>query len=160
MDVCLPLRAAPLSAALSPYQAYLVHDDLGATWHLNPSDGLSIAVVRPPLWVRVGEVSGRLFLVDGYHRAIALRRLGHTHIPCVVLHDCTWAFLRTTPRLRRFEPSPFSRPHTPCVGHFLTPTAVSTRVKPLVRVMTVRVESFIAPIVRAPLELCTSVGRT
>ncbi|MEW6227825.1 MAG: hypothetical protein AB1700_06965, partial [Bacillota bacterium] len=37
VDACLPLKAAPLSAALSPYQAYLVHDDLGATWHLNPS---------------------------------------------------------------------------------------------------------------------------
>lgn len=155
VNACLPLKSAPVSIPLSPYQAFLVHDDLGATWQLSAAGGISLGFVRPPLWIRAGEVSGRLFLIDGYHRAIALRRLGHTHIPCVIVHDCTWTFLRGTPRFRRFEPPPFARPDPPCVGHFLTPAAVSVKAIPLVRVMTVRVESFIAPITRVPYEVPT-----
>lgn len=145
---CLPNRAALFHFNLSPPSlAYVIHSDLGATWGYDLKSGtLSPTLVKPPLPVRAVEIAGRLYLMDGYHRAVALRRLGYKHVPCLIIHDCNWMFLRTTPRQRRFEPAPFARPTPPCVGHFLTPAAVCTRAKRLVRVMTMRVESFIAPL--------------
>lgn len=142
---CLPIRADPLRVTVSPPRASIVHDDLGATWTY-PQGGLGLAMVRSPLPVRTVEVSGHHYLIDGYHRAIALRQLGHSHIPSLVLHDANWAVLRGTPRPRHFEPPPFSQPTPPCVGHFLTPAAVPTRGLRLVRVMTMHIDSFIAPV--------------
>lgn len=110
------------------------------------SDEAGSSIVAPPLPVRVAEIAGFRYLMDGHHRAVALRRLGHSHMPCLVLHDCNWAFLRNTPRRRRFEPAPFAREIPPCVGHFSSPAAVATRAVRCVRVMTMHLSSFIAPV--------------
>lgn len=147
LEGCLPLRADVLQLnSAGPGAASLVHSDLGVTWMVNFQNQVGAIPVAPPLAVRVAEVNGRMFLFDGYHRAAALLRLGQEWIPCVILHDCNWTFLRQTPRGHRFEPSPFSRPDPPCVGHFATPAAVPTLVRREVRVMTVRFESMIATI--------------
>jgi hypothetical protein len=146
LDACLPRKAAPFLIMTGPSLAFAVHSDLGASWAHDVRKGPLPSILKPPLPVRVVEIAGSYYLMDGYHRALALRRLGHTHIPALVLHDCHWSFLRHTPRRRMFQPAPFASPNPPCVGHFLTPAAVETRAAPCVRVMTIRVESFIAPI--------------
>ncbi len=145
LDACLPLKADPLNVAISsPTQANIVHADLGADLRLDPSAGLGVSAVQPPLCVRIGAVQGRYCLFDGYHRAAALTKLGHTHVPALILHDATWAFLRGTPRDRRFEVATLNRAEPPCLGHFGSEAAVQIPALRRVKVMTMRVESFIS----------------
>lgn len=144
-ELCLPQQAAPLTVNASPTHAFVVHTDLGAHWAFNPQT-FTPTMTRPPLPVRAAEIAGRLYLIDGYHRAVAMRRLGSRFIPCMILHDCNWTVLRTTPRRRRFEPPAFARPTPPCAGHFLSPAAVPTRTAREVRVMTMHLDSFISPL--------------
>jgi hypothetical protein len=68
---------------------------LGSAQSEDPVSGRKIAGF---LWgfglpqISVAEYSGMFFLKNGYHRAFALLKLGHTKLPCLLLHTQLFQF--------------------------------------------------------------------
>ena len=74
--------------------------------HQDPGRGLFLAgaAFGPSLpLVQVGRFQGRCYLIDGYHRAFALRQAGVTHLPCLFRDVTDYAGLGATGEYESFE---------------------------------------------------------
>lgn len=65
-------------------------------------------------WAQAMEIDGRVYLRNGYHRAVGLMEAGHTHMPCLVF-KCHRSQMGVEPA---FGPEVMQSSNPPTVGHF------------------------------------------
>jgi hypothetical protein len=91
--------------------------------------GVSISAILP--FIHVVRLSGRCCLWNGYHRAIALRQLGFTHVPCMFREPS-----KPKPHgEQHFELSLLQSANPPTIGHFTQGRAFPMRLKKLSRTL-------------------------
>ncbi len=79
------------------------------------------------------RLNGRCYLRNGFHRAYGLRRLGFTHLPCLLLEAADFAQLGATGADATFECSLLESTNPPTCGHLTRgqgyPVSVRTATK-------------------------------
>lgn len=156
LDLCLPL--APPVEPYNPYfvlgqQSVMVKADslnmrnLYCGFFKNPNPlvfnpdftdavmGILVGTGLP--FMHVVRFNGRCYLHNGFHRALAIRASGQTHMPCIFrdVQDQATAGIRTdggTFALQRLE-----APNPPTVGHFTQGRAYQVDLRQLQRILHV-----------------------
>ena len=88
MAVCLPLNITPEVPETFTGQNSLILRAKNLNVHIQKEVrfasfmGVQLGIAMP--YVHVVRHGGRCYLVDGYHRAVGLRKAGATHAPCVL----------------------------------------------------------------------------
>lgn len=103
---CLPTREeraktqvlAGFNPVTNTFTAVTENLDLRVLGNAQSEDPVSGRKIAGFVWgfglpqVAVAEYNGQFFLKNGYHRAYALLKLGHTRIPCILVHTQLFQF--------------------------------------------------------------------
>jgi hypothetical protein len=96
------------------------------------------AVVVGPLiglraaWVHAIQIGDRMYLRNGYHRAVGLMEAGHTHMPCLVVHG-----QRSQLGVHDFPPAVLEGPNPPTVGHFSVERATELQLRRITKMIAI-----------------------
>lgn len=95
--------------------------------------------------VQVVRFNGRLFLHNGFHRAVGMRRAGATHIPCLLrdVSDAETVGLRTDGAT--FSEALLTSTNPPCVGHFTQGRATDVQIRATSRILHVSWSDYVWP---------------
>jgi hypothetical protein len=95
--------------------------------------------------VQVGRFQERCYLIDGYHRAFALRQAGATHLPCVFVEVTDYSRLGARGGYESFEREVLESADPPTFAHFATERAYPVTLRELRRVIHVTWSQYIVP---------------
>jgi len=99
-------------------------------------------------FVQIVEYRGRWMVRDGYHRVYGLMGLGITQIPCVVIKARTFEETGAgRPGFFGFELLYSSKP--PTMNDFFSPASVDVQAQAVMRVIRLKAEEFVVPILEA-----------
>ena len=156
LQICLPPRldAIPFDAHPQPHALLIRSRSLNlevhasGMLHQDPGRGLFLAgaAFGPSLpLVQVGRFQGRCYLIDGYHRAFALRQAGATHMPCLFRDVTDYAGLGATGGYESFERELLLSADPPTCAHFAPSRACAVVLRALWRVIHVTWSQYIVP---------------
>jgi hypothetical protein len=114
----------------------------------DPGRGLYLAgaAFGPSLpLVQVGRFRGRCYLIDGYHRAFALRQAGATHMPCVFVEATDYGRLGARGGYESFERDLLESADPPTCAHLAPERAYPVVLRELRRVIHVTWSQYILP---------------
>lgn len=122
------MRPNPLEAPLLDVQGQVTFSshfrnnltNAGLAWEKVDENTYRVfaTVVSRPNYMYVAEIHGSYILANGYHRAVALKRAGHTRVPCLLRHftDYNQAFL---PGTQAFSATHLAAARPPLVADFV-----------------------------------------
>jgi len=141
LNMCLPLGPAQEQIQMIPAPESLLVKTRGLNFHVQGQGfmhgsfiGLQVGVSVP--FSHVVRHQGRCFLHNGFHRALALRSRGATHMPCVFRDVGDYAAVGIRPG-STFEPALLESANPPTLGHFTQGRAHSIQLKTLSRTLHV-----------------------
>jgi hypothetical protein len=157
LRICLPVRleAIPFEAHPRPHALLIrsrsVNLEIHATGMVSQDPGrglyLAGAAFGPSLpLVQVGRFQGRCYLIDGYHRAFALRQAGATHMPCVFVEVMDYGRLGAQGGYESFERELLESDAPPTCAHLTTERACPVVLRELRRVIHVTWSQYIVPV--------------
>jgi hypothetical protein len=157
LGICLPphLEAIPFEAHPRPHALLIRSRSVNLEIHASgmvtqdPGRGLYFAgaAFGPSLpLVQVGRFQGRCYLIDGYHRAFALRQAGATHLPCVFVEVTDYARLGALGGYESFERELLESDNPPTCAHLTPERACPVVLRELRRVIHVTWSQYIVPV--------------
>jgi hypothetical protein len=156
MGICLPPRLEAIPFDTHPQANALLIRSRGLNLEVqstglvaqDTSRGLYLAgaTFGPSLpLVQVGRFEGRCYVIDGYHRAFALRRAGATHMPCVFVEATAWAQLGARGGYESFEREMLEAADPPTCAHLAAERAYPVMLRELRRIIHVTWSQYIVP---------------
>jgi hypothetical protein len=157
LRICLPTRLETIPFETHPHHKALlirarsVNLEVHASGMVaqDPSRGLYLAGVAfgPSLpLVQVGRFQGRCYLIDGYHRAFALRQVGVTHLPCVFVEATDYGRLGARGGYESFERDLLESADPPTCAHLTPGRAYPVVLHELRRIIHVTWSQYILPV--------------
>jgi hypothetical protein len=104
--------------------------------------GMQIHVTLP--FVHVVRLNGKYYLHNGFHRAFGARKVGVTHVPCL-LRDVTTPQEAGIIDGQTFPPSVLTSPNPPTIGHFTQGRAHDVQLRALSRILHVSWSQSVMP---------------
>jgi hypothetical protein len=98
---------------------------------------VGIAIGESSPLVQVVRFNGRCYLRNGYHRALAIRRAGQTHIPCLFLEATAFLGVVERPTEFLFRQKLLESVHPPTLGHYAQGRALSVTLRDVKRFIRV-----------------------
>lgn len=96
-------------------------------------------------FVQVVRLHDRFFLKNGYHRVYALRKLGITHVPCILIETDTYSDTGAA-RAGFFVEDLLLSPKPPIFKYFFSPRiAPKLKVRPITKVIRIKAEEITVP---------------
>jgi hypothetical protein len=90
-------------------------------------------------WTQAMEIDDRVYLRNGYHRAVGLMEAGHLHMPCLVF-KCHRSQIGVEPA---FSPELMQSENPPTVGHFDTKKATEVQLRKGTKVISISWTEFL-----------------
>ena len=138
LDICLPIAPVQENLNISTAPGSLLVKSKGLNFHAlgegflhNQFLGFQVGVSVP--LSHVVRFNGQCFLHNGFHRALALRARGATHMPCV-FRDVA-SFAEVAPQGTVFQPPLFQSANPPTVAHFTQGRALTIQLKTFSRTL-------------------------
>jgi hypothetical protein len=156
LRICLPPRLEAIPFDTHPQPQALLIRSRGLNLQVqasgmvaqDPSRGVYLAGVAfgPSLpLVQVGRFEGRCYVIDGHHRAFALRRAGATHLPCVFVEATDYGRLGAPGGYESFEREVLESADPPTCAHLAPGRAYPVVLRELRRVIHVTWSQYIVP---------------
>lgn len=95
-------------------------------------------------FIIVVRYEGRCYLKNGYHRTVAFRRLGLTHIPCLFLEGFDYSHTGAA-RPGFFPKQVMLSDSAPTVGHFAEDIAYPVQLRSLMKVIRISATEMVIP---------------
>jgi hypothetical protein len=151
MERCLPLGGQQFQVTWEQDRTgrglLIRHPDFnlqtfGGTGTTTPEGAL---VVGPVIgvgapWVHTLELDGRVYLRNGYHRAVGLMEAGHTHMPCLMLKGH-----RSQLSVDGFADDIMQSENAPTLGHFDEARATEVQLRKGTKVISISWTEFLVP---------------
>jgi hypothetical protein len=96
--------------------------------------------------VQVGRFEGRCYLIDGYHRAFALRQAGATHLPCVFVETAHYSQLGARGGYESFEREVLESGDPPTCAHLARGRAYPVMLRELRQFIHITWSTHIVPV--------------
>lgn len=90
--------------------------------------------------VHVKSIHGKYVLVDGYHRALAIRKAGYEYIPCLLTEAHSPNEIVTMGQESFNIPFLLESANPPTLGVFLTEAAVEVHTRPMGKLIKIKIE--------------------
>jgi hypothetical protein len=115
---------------------------IGGTGTLTPEGALVVGPVigQRAAWVHVIDIDGRLYLRNGYHRAVGLMEAGHSHMPCLLLKGS-----RAQLGVNNFPLDILYAENPPTLGHFAVDLATEVQLRKATKMIAISWTEFLVP---------------
>jgi hypothetical protein len=151
LERCLPLQDQgtqvnweqdPTGRGLLIRHADFNLQTIGGTGTLTPEGALVVGAIigQRAAWVHTIEIDGRIYLRNGYHRAVGLMEAGRTHMPCLMLKGN-----RQQLGVYNFQPQLLEGPNPPTLGHFDPATATEVQLRRTTKMIAISWSEFLVP---------------
>jgi hypothetical protein len=94
----------------------------------------------PAQWTQAMEIGGRVYLRNGYHRAVGLMEAGHSYMPCL-----TFAGHSSQLGVDGFPQEVMAGVNPPTLGHFEAARATEVQLRKLTKMISISWTEFLLP---------------
>jgi hypothetical protein len=105
--------------------------------------GAAIGAGSP--WVHVVRFEGRAYLRNGFHRVYGAKRVGATHVPCIVLDAPSWEYVGAKGQGATFERALLESPNPPTLAHYAEDRAWPVQLRRPTRIIEVSWAEYVLP---------------
>lgn len=151
IERCLPLQDQGLQVNWEPDPSgrglLIRHADfnvqtMGGTGTLTPEGALVVGAILGlrALWVHTITIDGRVYLRNGYHRAVGLLEAGQTHMPCLMFSGH-----RGQLGVNNFPLEVIHGEHPPTLGHFDAALATEVQLRKQTKMIAISWSEFLVP---------------
>lgn len=126
LEVCIPAGEPKAELRLLRQEnSFLIRSSatLAVGGFQGPGNKIGVEFALPVPFVHVAEYAGRCYLINGYHRAVILGRLGFTRLPCLFRSVDDWGKLGIRQGGAALGKPILEAANPPTVSHFLRGSA-------------------------------------